>query len=127
MTFLLVCALCTSSPTPALAFETNLVPPTGASTFTADLGVLPVAPSGPQLRLDQEETSGSHGGHGNESHMGPMWVVMGVMMVAMMATVGIVMVRGGSNGRAHPLDAGPEGGAASPGLALRFGAPSPGR
>ena len=127
MTFLLVCALCTSSPTPALTLDSNLEPPRVASTVTASLGIHPVAPAGPLLRLDQDDSSGSHGGHGGESHMGSMWVVMGVMMVAMMATVGVVMMRGGSNGRAVPLDTGPVGGGTSPGLTLRLGASRPGR
>jgi len=124
MTFLLVCALCTSSPAPT--FESHLEPPTAAPTLTADLGILPVSLAGPVLHLDQAEPSANHGGHGGESHMGPMWVVMGVMMVAMMATVGIVMMRR-SNDRAQPTETGLAPGRDTAGIAFRFGTSGPGR
>ena len=90
MTYVLVCALCASTPSasslpspPDLSVAATLE----SAANTADL-TLRLRPMAPQLHDGTHSDSGGHG-----SHMGPMWIAMGVMMVAMMATFGIYMMR----------------------------------
>ena len=96
MTYLLVCALCSTTPqapdTHMLTFPLSprLALAEATPLLVADLG------SDPRLARDRFEVQGEDVGSHGASHMGPMWIVMGVMMVAMMVVFGFYMMRGGN-------------------------------
>jgi len=96
MTYLLVCALCSTTPQApdthmlTLRLASRLALAEATPLLLADRG------SDPRLARDRLEVPGEDVGSHGASHMGPMWIVMGVMMVAMMVVFGFYMMRGGN-------------------------------
>jgi hypothetical protein len=126
MTYVLVCALCATTPAsfapsqpsehlPRLSVERGGTP---------DLGTVDVDMLRPALLLNEAAHSDGGSDHGG-SHMGPMWIMMGVMMVAMMATFGFFMMRNETASTQPAIQALPVGGGSTTLGGLRFG-PGPG-